>query len=134
MSGSPVNFYVAAGATYNGNVATFTDADPGTETAGNYYAKIDWGDGNTTLNASIVQGTGNTWLVQGSHAYTSGGAYTVTTTIYEVDNPSGTTINVNGTASVITVEFSSATYSANEGAASATITATLNLASNATVT
>jgi hypothetical protein len=55
----------------NLTVATFTDNG----TLSDFTAKITWGDG-TTSTGTIVAGTGNTFLVQGSHTYAEEGTYT----------------------------------------------------------
>src|SRR5205807_2518819 len=55
-------------------VATFTD--PGNDTAGEFTATIDWGDGTTS--AGTVSGSGGTYTVTGDHTYTNtDGTFTV---------------------------------------------------------
>src|SRR5262245_48167140 len=49
------------------DVASFTDTDL-TDTASSFTATIDWGDGTTTTNASIVGSNGH-FTVDGGHTY-----------------------------------------------------------------
>jgi Divergent InlB B-repeat domain len=59
-------------------VGTFSDADPA-GAAGDYTARIDWGDGQT--GAGEVQAAGGSFRVLGAHTYAKPGIYTVRTTI-----------------------------------------------------
>ena len=63
-------------------VASVTDANP-LDSAGNYSATIDWGDGSPTSTGTIVQpgGAGTPLVVLGNHTYAESGVYPVTTTI-----------------------------------------------------
>jgi hypothetical protein len=56
----------------NEQVAVFTDPDI-YDTAGEYSAVIDWGDG--TSSAGVVVGAGGFFQVLGSHAYAEGGSF-----------------------------------------------------------
>jgi Bacterial Ig-like domain (group 1) len=65
---------------FAGPTATFTDGDPGGMSS-DYTAKIEWGDG-TKSAGTVSAGTGpGPYTVSGSHAYTSTGPFTITTTI-----------------------------------------------------
>lgn len=69
--------------TFTGVVATFTDANPN-DTASDYRAMIDWGDGSLPSSGSIVAAAGG-FQVSGSHAYAEDGKYTMTVTIADID-------------------------------------------------
>lgn len=64
----------------NQKVATFTHGS-GSESANEFVATIDWGDG-TTSTGTITQ-SGSNYLVQGSHKYARNGEYRVTTSVSE---------------------------------------------------
>ncbi len=64
------------GATVNGKVATFTDADPA-GTVSDYSASIQWGDGKTTTGTITTGDFG----VHGSHSYGRAGTFHITVTI-----------------------------------------------------
>ncbi|HJT32261.1 MAG TPA: hypothetical protein VJ783_09485, partial [Pirellulales bacterium] len=55
----------------NSTIATFTDNTPG-DTAGDFTATIDWGDG-TPATAGTVVGSNGAFTVQGAHAYADEG-------------------------------------------------------------
>ena len=75
----------AEGATPNQTTASFTNGNPG-NTAADFTATIDWGDGTTT--AGTVSGGGGSYSVSGSHAYADEGSQSVITTI--TDDAPGT--------------------------------------------
>jgi len=62
---------------FNATTASFTDADP-SGTASDYTATIAWGDGSSS-SGTVADGPNGT--VSGSHAYTSTGNFTITTTL-----------------------------------------------------
>ena len=65
---------------FSGPTATFSDGDPNGMTS-DYSATIDWGDGSSSAGA-ISPGTGSgPYSVSGTHAYSSTGPFTITTTI-----------------------------------------------------
>jgi uncharacterized repeat protein (TIGR01451 family) len=64
-------------------VATFTHAN-GVEPVSAFSATINWGD-NTTSQGTITQ-SGTTYVVRGSHTYSSGTSHLVSTTVTEVGN------------------------------------------------
>lgn len=66
---------------FAGPTATFTDADPNGMSPPDYSATINWGDSSSSSGA-VSPGTGpGPYTVSGSHAYTSTGPFTITTTI-----------------------------------------------------
>ena len=71
-SGTPVTLPALQGQALNGvTVASFTDGDAG-GVAGDWTASIDWGDGTVsdgTVTADDSGGSGNSFLVVGSHTY-----------------------------------------------------------------
>jgi PKD domain-containing protein len=82
-----------AGTPFNGQVATFTDADPN-GTASDYSATINWGDGTTS--AGTVTGSGP-FSVGGTHIYAAPGSYQVTVSISDVG---GSAATATGSAAV----------------------------------
>ncbi len=88
---------VGQGSTFNGVVANFLDSYP-FNTAADFTATIQWGDGATT--AGTVGGSGAAYSVTGSHAY-AGGANTYTVTVTLTDDLPGTaTATVTNTITV----------------------------------
>jgi uncharacterized protein (TIGR03118 family) len=80
-SGVPV--VVTTGLSVNGAiVAAFADAGGG-DAPTNYGATIDWGDGSTS--SATVAGSGNSFIVVGSHEYASAGIYQLKIAITDQD-------------------------------------------------
>ena len=94
LSGTASAISATQGNTFNGTVATFTDADPAAA-SGDFTATIDWGDGSTT--AGTVSAASGGFQVAGSHAYVLRGAETITAAVSDVGGSTTTTV---GTASV----------------------------------
>ena len=63
----------------NAQVATFTDSNA-TDTAGDFTATIDWGDGSG-LTAGTVSGSNGLFVVSGGHTYDDEGAVPVTVVV-----------------------------------------------------
>lgn len=85
-------------------VASFTDADPKAK-ASDYTATIDWGDGINTAGA-VQAASGGGFIVVGSHKYTNGGSFTITTAITDVVSAadvSPATASAIGTATIQTL-------------------------------
>jgi uncharacterized protein (TIGR03118 family) len=99
---------VATGTSVSGAiVAAFADAAGG-DPATDYSATIDWGDGGST-SAGTVTGSGNSFIVTGSHSYAAAGTYEVKVAIADQD---GSAANVgahafinSSTASLVTTAF-----------------------------
>jgi hypothetical protein len=89
------NVRATEGGLVSGTVATFTDADP-TATAADYTAVIDWGDGSSSSGA--ITGS-STFSVSGAHTYAEEGAYAISVTITDADNPANSA-TVTSTATV----------------------------------
>jgi RHS repeat-associated protein len=83
------------GQQFSGNVGEFQDTDPETESAGNYTASIDWGDGSLTAGAITGLGS-NQFVVSGQHAYAEENSYTVKVVAYD----HGASVSLTGTAVV----------------------------------
>lgn len=75
-SGMSVNAFI--GTPFNGFVASFAASGPSAQ-AKDFEALIDWGDGTTS--AGNVTAVGNSFYVNGSHDYSHGGQFAITTTI-----------------------------------------------------
>jgi PKD repeat protein len=91
---------VAAGAPFADHVAAFTDADPnGTVT--DYSAKINWGDGTTSVGvvASTTLGaTTGPFGVTGTHTYAKAGTYKFSVTVADFG---GSTLTVSSTVTCV---------------------------------
>jgi hypothetical protein len=72
---------------WTGTVATFTDPAADNPNPGMYQATIDWGDGNTTSNATISADGEGGFIVTGSHTWAKWGSYPMTITVQLVDEP-----------------------------------------------
>jgi hypothetical protein len=92
-----VTFGTTEGRAFSGSVATFTDTGYPNNTAADFTATIDWGDGTTTPGS--VSGSGGAFTVSGSHTYRDEGNFTVTTTLAD-DAPGTATASASGTAVV----------------------------------
>jgi len=67
------------GANFNGQVATFTDADPNQGLA-NFTATISWGDGVTSSGTITSNGSGG-FNIAGNHTYAEEGSYALVVTV-----------------------------------------------------
>ena len=67
-----------SGSSFSGTVATLTDANTFGSTA-DFTATINWGDASSS--AGTVSGSAGSYMVSGSHTYTSTGSFTITTSI-----------------------------------------------------
>ena len=72
----------------NAIVAALTDAAGGDQVS-NYSATIDWGDGSSAT-AGTVSGSGNSFIVNGSHTYAASGIYEATVSIADSDGSTAT--------------------------------------------
>src|SRR5439155_1266161 len=105
------------GATFNGEVARFTDAYANTTgAASSYAATITWGDGSTTNNATVTSLGNGVYAVSGSPTYTQAGAPTVSVA---VTGPGGGSASGSNAAAVASAGLSAtlASISATEGTA-----------------
>ena len=127
---SPTHATITAseGATASGAVAIFSDTGYPNNSAGDFSATVDWGDGSTTPGSVATAGDGN-FTVSGSHAYAEEGAYTITATIKD-DLPGSVTASTTATADIaeadLTLTAAVPTFAATEGAAVSGIVATIS--------
>jgi len=96
LSGSPVTFSAAAGVSFTGTVAKFSDQLT-TSGAGDFTATIDWGD--ATTSAGTVSGSAGSFDVSGTHTYAGTGTFSVTVTLSD-DAPGTAMAQVTSTAHV----------------------------------
>ena len=82
ITGTGIPFSTQEGTTFSGPTASFTDTNTG-DTASQFTATINWGDGTTTP-ASVSGTTGGPFTVSGSHAYVEDGSYTVTSNLCQL--------------------------------------------------
>jgi len=99
LSGTPLTINATQFAPFSGAVANFSDTNTG-NSAGDFVATINWGDGNIT--AGTVSGSGGAFVVSGSHTYVSAGTFPVTVTLTD-DAPGTATATVTSTATVASV-------------------------------
>src|SRR6185437_1193310 len=88
--GAPVREITGA---FSGAVASFSDSDL-TAAAGDFSARIDWGDGSSS--DGVVSGAGGSFAIAGSHTYAEKGRYTVSVAISGSDGSiasAGTQLN-----------------------------------------
>ncbi|MCU0961267.1 MAG: NF038129 family PEP-CTERM protein, partial [Pirellulaceae bacterium] len=74
---------IQEGLEFNGPVATFTSGNP-RETAAEFSATIDWGDGSPVTVGGISGSHGN-FTVSGAHVYQTVGSYALAVTVVEPD-------------------------------------------------
>ena len=84
------------GTSFNGTVATFTDANPLSQ-ASDFTATIAWGDGTAATAGTVATNAGGGFKVTGTHTYSKTGSFTTTITINDVG---GSTASATGTATV----------------------------------
>jgi streptogramin lyase len=100
LTGVPKTFTPTEGSEFTGVVASFTDADPGAA-AGDFTARIEWGNGNVSMG--LVAPSGGSFTVTGINAYGEEGSYAVKVTITDINDTNdtgGSTVIVNSTANV----------------------------------
>lgn len=99
-------FSATEGVTFNGQVGSFTDADPSLA-AGNFSATINWGDGASTSGNVTSNGVGG-FNVTGNHKYAEEGPYPASVSV----TANGSTPGVgNGTALVADAPLTAVGYS-----------------------
>ena len=88
LHGSGDDFATTQGVEYNGSIAHFTDGDL-TQSAFDFTATIDWGDGTAPTTGAIVADTNpGTYKVTGSHTYEAVGKTGLKVTISDADGES----------------------------------------------
>jgi hypothetical protein len=99
LSGSTLSIAPTEGQTFTGAVATFTDTNL-SNTASDFTATIDWGDGTTDTGAAVtVTGSGGNFTVSGSHIYADEGSFTAKVTLAD-DAPGTATGTATGVVNV----------------------------------
>lgn len=98
ISATGVNVSTTEGATLNGTIATFTDADK-LAPRSDYSATIDWGDSSspTTVSGSNMTVSGGTLAVAAGHLYALTGNYPIQVTLRDLG---GSTMTATATAIV----------------------------------
>jgi hypothetical protein len=89
------SFSATAGTPFSGQVATFTDADPGGN-ASDYSATITWGD-DTSSAGTVSAGSGGQFVVSGTHTYATAGSFP---TSIAISDAGGANATANGRATV----------------------------------
>jgi hypothetical protein len=126
----PAAVIATEGTTFAGAVATFLNTGNLANTASDFTATIDWGDGTTTQGT--VGGTAGAFTVSGSHLYADEGTNPISVILAD-DAPGTATATATGTATVAEgdtlVAGQAATLSTTEGA---TFTGTVATFTNTT--
>ncbi|HEX7446069.1 MAG TPA: dockerin type I domain-containing protein [Pirellulales bacterium] len=104
LTASALTLTSVEGATFNGTVASFTDANalPRLST---FSATIDWGDGMGSTSGTVVANAAGGFDVQGTHVYAEEGTLPVTVTIDDTGGNQATavsTANVSDPAVIAT--------------------------------
>ncbi len=107
ITASGTTFSATEGASFSGDVATFTDPETAA-TASEYSATIDWGDSSATT-VGTIGGSAGSFSVSGTHTYTEEGSYSVTVTIADVDDAANTD-TANSTATVADAALHAGTF------------------------
>jgi hypothetical protein len=105
LAGSLTGVAPTEGSSFTGSVATFTDTFAG-NTAGDFTASIDWGDGSTTTGT--VTGGGGSFTVSGTHAFADEGSFTITVLLSD-DAPGTAVGTATGSVTVAEADVLSAT-------------------------
>jgi hypothetical protein len=79
LTGTGLALSAAQGADLSGVLARFSDPTPSPASA--YTASIDWGDGSSAEDGTVIAEPGSTFAVSGSHAYSHPGNYGITVTV-----------------------------------------------------
>ncbi len=101
------NVTLTESATTSGAIAVFSDAGYPNNSASDFSATIDWGDGATTAGTVSSAGDGN-FTVSGSHAYADEGSFTATVVLTD-DAPGTDSATASSTVTVLDADTLSAT-------------------------
>jgi hypothetical protein len=93
---------IQAGQTFQGTVATFSDANSAASAA-DYTVQITWGDGNTSAG-QVTQNSDGSFTVSGTNTYAQTGTYTVTV---QIAGTGGSSATVLSTAYVVPNQLNS---------------------------
>ena len=98
-------------------VATFSDTGFPTNTASDFTALINWGDGTAPTAGTVVAKGGGNFAVQGGHTYAEEGPFTLTVLVAD-DAPGTATITITGTVNILNAPLtgSAVTLNGTEGA------------------
>jgi hypothetical protein len=112
LTATPVTFAPGVGTSFTGTVAMFTDTLT-TNVPGDFTATINWGDGTTSTGT--VTGSNGSFIVTGTHTYSTVMSFTVAVTL--TDDGTGTaTATANSTANVSeTLIVTPVTFTPTEG-------------------
>jgi hypothetical protein len=115
LSGTGTAVSATEGTAFTGQTASFTDSN-NTDTASDFSATIDWGDGTTTA-ATVGGSAGGPFSVSGSHTYADEGSFTVTSTLTPNAGPAATATSTAtvAEADVLTVHPIQPSPSTSEG-------------------
>ena len=129
FSPAGVTFTTTEAQSFSGSVGTF--ADP-SGIGNQYFANIDWGDGSTSAGTVALAAGGSGYSVTGSHTYTGGGSFAVTTTVLEEMTGSttagssaiGTIASTAAVTDLNTLTAQATTFSATQGTSATVAVAT----------
>ena len=95
LSDGVASLTLRRGILFSGPVASFSDTNP-TTSASQFVAKINWGDGQSSL--ATVTGAAGSFVVDASHSYARNGRYTISVSVTMAGPVSAGT---NGTGTVV---------------------------------
>ncbi len=93
LSASAITFNSVEGATFNGAVASFTDANPFPQ-IGSFSATIHWGDGTSSTSGMVAANGAGGFDVRGTHVYAEEGAMPVSVTIRDTGGSQATAVSM----------------------------------------
>jgi uncharacterized protein (TIGR03118 family) len=114
LTAGDITFAATEGVTFNGVVATFSDANPSAPIA-DFSATIDWGDGASTSSGTIDT-SGGAFVVKGAHVYAEKATRQVTVAIHDVGGSHATATSTASVADAPLTPGALLTIAATEGA------------------
>jgi hypothetical protein len=94
--GNPVSLTATVGSAFSGEVASFTDDSP-YDFAAEFMATIAWGDGTQSVGSIVPGATPGSFVVDGTHTYSSAGNFLTSVNVEDID---GSSLSLPGSASV----------------------------------
>jgi hypothetical protein len=110
---SGATFAATEAATFSGTVASFTSQEANPQSAGDYSAKIDWGDGEKSTGTIVASGGG--FNVIGDHTFADDGRDNVTVVIKDAINTHRYTATSRADVAEVPLTLTAQAIEATEG-------------------
>jgi hypothetical protein len=110
---SGATFAATEAATFSGTVASFTSQEANPQSAGDYSAKIDWGDGEKSTGTIVASGGG--FNVIGDHTFADDGRDNVTVVIKDAINTQRYTATSRANVAEVPLTLTAQAIEATEG-------------------